>query len=134
MREIIRYTTDVIPDANAVIELYANAGLKRPVDDKVRIEKMFANSNLIVTAWHNEILVGVSRAMTDYSYWCYLADLAVHPMYQRKGIGRNLIEQTKIKAGKDCMLVLLSAPSALSYYSKIGLRNLNNGFAIDRET
>ncbi len=94
---------------------------------------MFMNSNLVVTAWHNDVFVGVSRAMTDYGYWTYLADLAVRSDYQNKGIGRNLIEETKNSAGKDCMLLLLSAPTALSYYQKIGLRNLNNAFALDRE-
>ena len=104
------------------------------IEDKDRIKKMFMNSNLVVTAWDNGILVGVLRSMTDYGYWCYLADLAVRSDYQNRGIGRNLINKTKISTGKDCMLLLLSAPTALTYYQKIGLRNLNNAFALDRET
>lgn len=133
MIEEIVYKTDVIPTTAQIISLYIDADLKRPLEDKNRIKKMFINSNLVVTAWHKDVLVGISRAMTDYGYWSYLADLAVRSDYQNKGVGRKLIDETRIKAGKDCMLVLLSAPSAVSYYPKIGLRNLNNAFAVDRE-
>ncbi|MDM1296462.1 GNAT family N-acetyltransferase [Sphingobacterium sp. N143] len=98
------------------------------------MKKMFIHSNLIVTAWHQNRLIGIARSMTDYGYWCYLADLAVASDYQNQGIGRKLLEHTKAEAGKDCMLLLLSAPSALSYYSKLGLRHLQNAFGLDRET
>jgi len=50
MKEIV-YKTDVIPNTAQIISLYINSGLKRPVEDKNRIKRMFANSNLIVTAW-----------------------------------------------------------------------------------
>lgn len=133
MKVEIIYKIDIIPRLELIISLYIDAGLKRPVEDKCRIEKMFVNSNLIVTAWHNDVLVGLSRAMSDYGYWCYLADLAVRSDYQNMGIGRELIQQTKIRTGKDCMLLLLSAPNAVSYYQKTGLRNLTNAFALDRE-
>lgn len=133
MTKEIVYKTNVMPNAEQIISLYIDAGLKRPVEDKNRIEKMFANSNLIVTAWHKDVLVGISRTMTDYGYWSYLADLAVRSDYQNKGIGRKLIDETRFKAGRGCMLLLLSAPTALSYYQKIGLRKLNNAFAFDRE-
>lgn len=133
MKAEIIYKIDIIPRLELIISLYIDAGLKRPVEDKCRIEKMFVNSNLIVTAWHNDVLVGLSRAMSDYGYWCYLADLAVRSDYQNMGIGRELIQQTKIRTGKDCMLLLLSAPKAVSYYQKTGLRNSTNAFALDRE-
>lgn len=37
----ITYHTDILPTAEAIIELYENAGLPRPTDDKDRIEKMY---------------------------------------------------------------------------------------------
>ncbi len=133
MADEIAYKTGMIPDIELVIALYIAAGLKRPVEDKERMKKMFLNSNLVVTAWHQDVLIGISRAMTDYGYWSYLADLAVHPDYQKRGIGRKLIAETKIRAGNDCTLLLLAAPSALSYYRQVGFRNLTNAFAADRK-
>ncbi len=127
------YRSDVIPNVDQIMDLYINAGLKRPVEDRDRIKKMFANSNLIITAWDNDLLVGLARSLTDFCYSCYLSDLAVRASYQGKGIGRQLVEITKKKSGDESMLLLLSAPSALSYYPRIGLRNAKNAFIIDRK-
>ncbi|GEM_PF-1126905 len=96
----IEYSFDKRPTADQIIELYDNAGLPRPAYDKERIQKMFDNSNLIVTAWDNDILVGVSRSITDWAWACYLADLAVRDNYKKEGIGKQLINLTKEKVGE----------------------------------
>lgn len=129
--EII-YKTDVIPAAEQVIELYAKAGLPRPVDDKDRIQKMYENSNLIATAWDNDKLVGVSRCITDWSWSCYLADLAVYPGYQKEGIGKKLIKLTKATVGEQAMILLLSVPTAMTYYPKVGFEKEDRGFIMKR--
>lgn len=130
---IITYRTDICPDAGLIIELYKSAGLTRPVDDKARIAKMYAHSNLIVTAWQDMLLVGVSRALTDFSYCCYLSDLAVRAEFQHIGIGRKLVELTREKIGEESMLLLLSASTAMNYYPHIGMEPVHNGFMIKRK-
>jgi predicted N-acetyltransferase YhbS len=94
---------------------------------------MYANSNLVVTAWDDERLVGISRALTDFSYCCYLSDLAVANNYQKAGIGKMLVALTKEFLGDECMLLLLAAPSAIDYYPKIGMEKLDNAFMIKRK-
>lgn len=95
---------------------------RRPVDDFDRVAKMVENADLIVTARNAEgTLVGVSRAITDYSYCTYLSDLAVDQAYQKQGIGRRLIHETHEHAGLATSLILLSAPQAASYYPHIGM-------------
>ena len=128
----ITYKFDVIPSADQIIELYKNSGLPRPVNDKERIKKMYDNSNLVITAWDGELLVGVSRSLTDFCWCCYLSDLSIRHEYKRKGIGKKLIELTKNKIGEESMLLLLSVPTAMEYYPKAGLRKVENGFIIDR--
>ena len=128
----ITYKTDTIPTADQVIELYENAGLPRPTKDPERIKKMYDNSSLIVTAWDNEVLVGVSRSITDWSWCCYLADLAVRQDYQKFGIGKKLVELTKTEVGEQSMVLLLSVPEVMSYYPKIGFTKLDNSFIINR--
>ena len=54
------------------------------------MEGMISNSNLTVSAWDSEKLVGISRCMTDFHYACYLSDLAVSEQYQKMGIGKQL--------------------------------------------
>lgn len=95
---------------------------RRPVADRVRIAKMLAQADLIVTARGGGRLVGVSRAITDFSYCTYLSDLAVDERFQRRGIGQMLLRKTHEAAGLDTMLILLSAPAAESYYPHIGLQ------------
>jgi len=105
-------------------------GERRPVDDFSRIKKMCENANLIVTARFNGNLIGVARSITDFVYCTYLSDLAVDEAYQKKGIGKRLIEETK-KQTPLAKLILLSAPSAVDYYPKIGMKKHNHCFILD---
>ncbi|CAG0964601.1 hypothetical protein FLAV_00890 [Flavobacteriales bacterium] len=69
----ITYKFDTTPETEIIIDLYNSSGINRPTDEKERIAKMYANSNLIVTAWDNNKLVGISRSLTDFCYCCYLS-------------------------------------------------------------
>ena len=64
----IMYRQDAIPSAEQIIELYGLAGLPRPIHDLYRIKKIYANSNLVITAWHDQKLVGVARSITDFAW------------------------------------------------------------------
>lgn len=128
----IEYSFIKRPTADEIIVLYEKAGLPRPTNDKERIQKMFDHSNLIVTAWDNDRLVGVSRSITDWVWSCYLADLAVHPDYKKSGIGKELVRLTKEKLGEQSMILLLSVPTAMEYYPKIGMTKEERAFTILR--
>jgi predicted N-acetyltransferase YhbS len=116
-----------------VIELYRDAGLPRPIEDKGRIRRIYEGSNLIVTARENGKLVGVARSITDGAWSTYLADLAVDPNVQRSGIGKRLVELTKETVGDESMVLLLSVPTAMEYYPRIGMERLDNAFIIWRK-
>ena len=94
---------------------------RRPVDDVERIELMLRNADVIVTARSGSLLVGVSRAITDFAYCTYLSDLAVDAEFQKLGIGRELILRTHAAAGRATRLILIAAPKARSYYPHIGM-------------
>jgi predicted N-acetyltransferase YhbS len=96
---------------------------RRPADDLERLDKMLRNADVIVTARDNGRIIGISRAITDYSFCCYLSDLAVDAAYQRQGIGKKLIEETHKAAGLHTELFLVSAPAAEGYYPKIGMKS-----------
>ncbi|WP_247232165.1 GNAT family N-acetyltransferase [Telluribacter sp. SYSU D00476] len=128
----ITYKTDATPTPEQVIELYENAGLPRPTHDRERIRLMFQNANLVVTAWDGDQLVGVARSITDWVWSCYLADLAIQHEYQKAGIGRRLIGITKEKVGEQSMVLLLSVPTAMEYYPKVGFTKQESSFIINR--
>ena len=94
---------------------------RRPIDDEATLTQMLAKADIIVTARDGELLVGVSRAITDFCYCTYLSDLAVDVAFQRQGIGKALMRVTHETAGMATMLVLLSAPKAQTYYPHVGL-------------
>ncbi|MBA4029706.1 MAG: GNAT family N-acetyltransferase [Planctomyces sp.] len=94
---------------------------RRPVDQPQLIEGMLRHADLIVTARMENRLVGVSRALTDFSFCTYLSDLAVDEACQRQGIGKELIRQTHEAAGRRTTLILLAAPAAREYYPHIGM-------------
>lgn len=129
--EII-YRKDITPEIDQIVDVYNSSGINRPITDKERIGKMYANSNLVLTAWDNDKLVGISRSLTDFCYCCYLSDLAVRREYQTSGIGKKLIELTKDEIGQQTSLILLSAPTATDYYPKVGMQKIDNGFIIKR--
>jgi ribosomal protein S18 acetylase RimI-like enzyme len=134
MSEIL-YAREQDLTAEEFIDVLLRSGLseRRPVDDRDRIERMLAHSNLIVTARADGRLVGVSRALTDFSYCCYLSDLAVDRSCQRSGIGRRLIEETRRGAGPQASCILLSAPAALDFYRAIEMAQADNAFVFQRE-
>ena len=111
-------------DLDAVIELYraSTLGERRPVDDRERMGLMLRNANLVITAWEQDLLVGIARSVTDFSYATYLSDLAVRGTHQRQGIGRELIHRTQEEGGK-ATVILLSAPKAVEYYPRIGMKS-----------
>ncbi len=108
-------------------------GERRPVEDRACMEGMVKNSNLMITAWHAEALIGMARSMTDFHYACYLSDLAVHKEYQRRGIGKQLQVVTQAQLGPQCNLILLAAPAANAYYKHIGFTNNPRCWVLGRE-
>jgi predicted N-acetyltransferase YhbS len=108
----------------------SSLGERRPVDEPERILKMLEHGNLIITARENNVLVGVARSLTDYLYCTYLSDLAVDQDYQKKGIGKELIRLTKLETPR-AKLILLSAPKAVEYYPKIGMKQWEQCYVLD---
>lgn len=106
---------------------------RRPVGERARVERMLRHANIIVTARAGSHLIGVSRALADFGFCCYLSDLAVDRAWQRRGIGRALIDRTWDAAGHETTLILLSAPAAVDYYPHIGMRRHEHCYVYDRE-
>lgn len=119
--------------ATDIVRIFDASGIKRPTGDLSRIARMFANANLVVSAWSGEQLVGVCRALTDFSYCCYLSDLAVDRAFQHQGIGRELMARVQAAVGDEVSIVLLSAPGAMDYYPRLGFEKLDNGFVLRRQ-
>jgi GNAT superfamily N-acetyltransferase len=105
---------------------------RRPVDEADTIRGMLVHADVIVTARAGGLLIGISRAITDFHFCTYLSDLAVDLNWQRRGIGRELIKRTHEAAGIHTTLILLAAPKAMTYYPHVGLVSHDSCWIIPR--
>ncbi|NLO80690.1 MAG: GNAT family N-acetyltransferase [Xanthomonadaceae bacterium] len=119
---VVEFKTDAPVAVEQYVDLLIRSGLgqRRPIDDRACIEGMVRNASLLVTAWDGDHLIGAARSLTDFRYACFLSDLAVDRAYQRRGIGRRLLELTRQVLGPRCKIRLISAPLATAYYAMLG--------------
>jgi GNAT superfamily N-acetyltransferase len=98
---------------------------------------MIKHAQLIVTAWDGPLLVGIARCLTDFLYegmsshhHCYpltphaalLADIAVSKSHQRRGIGNELIRQTRAQLKPTCRILHFAEPEAADYFKHVGFK------------
>ena len=124
---------DLSPEEFIDVLVRSTLAERRPVNQPETIRGMLEHANVIVTARIAGRLVGISRAITDYSFCTYLSDLAVDREHQRRGIGRELIRRTHEAAGLGTTLILLAAPLARTYYPHIGMDPHDSCWIIPRQ-
>lgn len=128
---MIEYRTGNHLDIDQVIEMYvaSTLGERRPVAERQRMAEMLKNANLVITAWDGDLLVGISRSLTDFAYATYLSDLAVRESHQKLGIGKELMRRTQA-AAPQAMVILLAAPKAVDYYPHVGFTRHNSAWIL----
>lgn len=104
--------------------LDSGLGATRPTGDRPRMQQMLDQADLVVTARldrPDRMLVGVARSITDFSWCCYLSELAVSSEAQGLGVGKGLVNETRRLIGPRVSLVLASMPEAVGFYERIGM-------------
>ena len=123
-----------VHDFNRVL-LDSGLGATRPTGDLARMQEMLANADLIVTARldrPDRSLVGVARCITDFSWCCYLSELAVTRAAQGLGVGKGLIDETRRLLGPRVSLILASMPESVGFYERIGMPRQPDAFWFKR--
>lgn len=77
--------------AEEVLELYSSVGWTNYTQDPLMLQEAFNHSLKILAAYDGEQLVGVIRVVGDGFSVIFVQDLLVHPAYQRRGLGRQLL-------------------------------------------
>ena len=104
--------------------------------DTARLEKMLRHADLLITARNpNGLLVGLSRAITDFHYCTYLSDLCVDEQYQRQGIGRLMMEYAISRSREaGCYKLQLASSKtrdeAHQFYKSLGFEASAHGFRL----
>lgn len=73
-------------DLDALFALYTAIGWSAYTKD-------IQQSLKVITVWDEQQLIGLIRSVGDGETILYIQDLLVHPAYQNKGIGTQLIEK-----------------------------------------
>lgn len=97
-------------------------GANRPINDPARVAGMLQGASLVVSARLDGRCVGLARCLADFAWVAYCADLAVHEDFQGRGIGEGLLRACKEILGDGVGMALISVPSAVPFYEKMGER------------
>lgn len=115
--------------------LESGLGATRPTGNRPRMQQMIDQADLVVTARldrPDRALVGVARSITDFSWCCYLSELAVSSTAQGLGVGKGLIDETRRQLGPRVSLVLASMPESVGFYERIGMPRQPDAFCFKR--
>jgi GNAT superfamily N-acetyltransferase len=132
MNDDLSFHLDRRPDVEAIRALYAASPLRRPIHDPERLRRMFEGSNVVISAYAGDRLVGVLRGWTDFVFDGYICDLAIHPDYQKVGAGRRLLDLARgLSDGIEW--ILQASPLARDYYAHLGWERVENGWRLPRK-
>ena len=128
-------TDTVTPEEMQSLEESVGFGPHRSLE---RNRTALAGSLFVATARYNGQLVGMVRLIGDGAYILHNAGISVRPDFQRKGIGRKLMEmtvsfakQTKVGAGDNLgEFTLFAHTDADRFYEKLGFSLAPNGMVL----
>jgi GNAT superfamily N-acetyltransferase len=86
---LIRDTTDVPVDA--LLELYRHASWAQERTAEGVAESL-AGTYLLLTGWYGSRCVAMLRVISDGTYRAFIDDVIVHPEFQGRGWGRQIVE------------------------------------------
>jgi N-acetylglutamate synthase-like GNAT family acetyltransferase len=98
-------------------------------DEKLR--GMLSGSTTYVVARSSGRLIGFGRIFTDHVTLAYINNMAVHPDYQRHGIGSKILDLLFCEAG-DANSILLYTKTADSLYRRRGFEPFDKRLYIYR--
>ncbi|TIT00387.1 GNAT family N-acetyltransferase [Mesorhizobium sp.] len=93
-------------------------GATRPIDDEARLKTMLASADMVLTARLDrpgKPLIGLVRGITDFSWVCYISELAVCKSAQGLGIGKGLLDEVRRQLGPSVAISLISVPDAVGF-------------------
>ncbi len=100
--------------------------------DKNDHRRSFENSYALVFAYDEEKLIGFGRAISDGVFQAAIYDIAVLPEYQRKRVGKTIINSLLQKLS-GFNVILYSTPGKESFYESLSFKRMKTGMALFHE-
>ncbi len=110
----IIYRDDHDIDLDQLTILFNAVGWERRTADRTRLAQLVRGSLYVISAWDGERLVGFARGISDGATNAYISTVAVLPEYQKRGIGREIIQ--RLLADRDGIQFVLHSQNASPFY------------------
>ena len=113
----------ILPSKDEFFDLFETTGWNSYVQASAdELARAIAVSDFIVTAYCGERLVGFGRVLTDGILHAMVYDMIVHPDYQRRGIGTQILQQLVkwCNVAQIRSIQLFCAHGKRSFYEKNG--------------
>lgn len=128
-----RWVSDIAAvDWRELSDLYRSA----PLGDKppTALATGFGNSMFTRLVYAGDRLVGAGRALADGLDCAYIADVAVHPDHQGRGLGKAIIRQLVTAARGHKKIILYAKPGTEGFYRGLGFLKMNTAMGIWQDT
>ena len=102
-----------------IVHLY-RANKWSSADKPAKLRKALQNSHALITAWDNDILVGLANAISDGHLVVYYPHMLVLPDYQGQGIGKILMEKLLAKYQGFHQHMITADADSIKFYQKCG--------------
>jgi len=119
---MIKYLTDKSVDYNRLVALFSEVGWNDKTEDMSRLQAMVENSQIVVTAWDEEKMIGFARCTTDYVFNGQINNVVVDSSYRRKGIGKVLINKI-LDSSKQVTYMLRGSIRNEEFYRSLGFED-----------
>ena len=108
-----------------IIDLYNSVEWTAYTDNPENLKNAFENTDLVLLAIEENGLIGLSRSLSDGVSIHYLQDILVHPDFQKKGVGRALLEKaldyyTDVRTH---MILTDNEEKQIKFYESLGYKN-----------
>ena len=130
--KMIRYKTNDAVDIDRLVFLFDEAGWPKKAADRERLCHMIKNTDLIVTAWDDESMIGFARCTTDHVFNGQINNVVVDAKYRKRGIGSHLVTMI-IESNPKVTYMLRTEDENESFYKKMGFKTADRALIYERK-
>lgn len=123
----IYYLTNTPIKTEILTKLYNSVGWSAYTDEPDKMDKLLEGSAFYISAWKENELVGLIRSVSDHASIAYIQDILVHPDFQRKGIGRQLMISLlkEFQSIRQVVLLTDDTEKTKAFYQSLGFSDSN---------
>lgn len=115
----LRYSDQKELPLDALVSLYRSVHWSS-AEKPETLRAALANSDAVVSAWDGSELIGLGNALSDGHLVVYYPHLLVRSEWQRRGIGRTIMQRLMAKYEGFHQHILVADATAVAFYERLG--------------